>query len=353
MVRALGGRVLLTAGALFACEGNHSALVKDPDASGGSGGVVVGGEGGGGGSDAGGFGGSGGVPVEPEGPTKLTIVGGVVDYDTVALCFVPFPIAGSSTPPWPSGGLDFAEARVVDPIDSLVPEGTAIDLWVIGGDLTGVFDQSCEETIANPSSLPDAIVVELGVLPARVFAEQRSLLLVPHGCLGGPTHTDEDVVEALVCGPLYDPAVPSPGLLAGGMSRLIEPGNVGFQVALGVSAMLDPVEVRITRGIDGAQPSVLSPDVTVGAIRPFPPFASFSSSELGVVPNVKLSTVPMGMGNPTSEVTFAEALEQGGLTAADVVSSKNFVAVAVGAAAGLPAGPWWRPFTYVLVPADP
>src|SRR5690242_16122543 len=98
-------------GVLFAlgCS-DHSALAPDPPTTAASS-ATSSGSGGSGAGGAGGDDGAGGGVVEPSGPTQLTIVNGVNDYDAIRLCFVPYPDGdGSEVSPWPAGaqGLTFA-----------------------------------------------------------------------------------------------------------------------------------------------------------------------------------------------------------------------------------------------------
>src|SRR5262245_43478797 len=94
--------------ALLGCSRDHSLLAADPDitsaASAASGTGGGGGGGGGEGGAAGGGGGAGGAApvVEPPGPTRLTLVNGIVDYDAVRICFLPYPDSGQPAMPWPS-----------------------------------------------------------------------------------------------------------------------------------------------------------------------------------------------------------------------------------------------------------
>src|SRR5262245_37471576 len=70
-----------------------------------------------------GGGGEGGMDAGPPGPSKLTILNGVNDYDAVRICFAPYPGGDPQSMPWPAdaGGIPFASAIVVDPIGSAIP----------------------------------------------------------------------------------------------------------------------------------------------------------------------------------------------------------------------------------------
>ena len=77
---------------------------------------------------------------EPSGPTQLTIVNGVNDYDAIRICFLPYPAGDPAALPWPSeaAGLPFARAVVVKPIDTAIPANQDVRPHIIAGDLTRI-----------------------------------------------------------------------------------------------------------------------------------------------------------------------------------------------------------------------
>ena len=226
-----------------------------------------------------------------------------------------------------------------------------MQLHVVAGDLGATAGLDCEEILALAGGAGAPVVAAaLPVLPAGVFEAERSLLLVPTGCMGGPGHTDP--AQAAICGPGYTEATPSVSLAAAAMSRLTEAGKVGLQV-MHASAAMPQVDVRIAPGLGAATEQQVVPKLSPGAIGPFPPFASLATLELGVISGVKLRTYPAGGTAKTSEVTLGDALAQGGLEEAEIVDGAGFVAVAVGAAPGTASGPFWHALTWALVKADP
>src|SRR5687768_8105587 len=130
--------------------GNDRDLGVDPPPAPASSSSSGGGEGGAAGG--GGMGGSGGDPVipEPAGPTALTIVNGVNDYDAVRLCFVPYPGGdGADQSPWPNqGGIQFAASMVVSPIAGVIPAKSDVRTYVIAGDLAKTTGKTCAEVFA-------------------------------------------------------------------------------------------------------------------------------------------------------------------------------------------------------------
>jgi hypothetical protein len=285
----------------------------------------------------------------PPGPTELTIVNGVADYDAIRICFMPYP-EGPGGMPWPSTttGLAFAGSRVVDRIDQVLPSDVDVRPHVLAGDLAVTAGKSCDEILALNE--PALIVAPLAVLPAPVFTSGKSVLLVPNGCLGGPGHTDPG--ETLGCGLNYTENTPTPGLVALGMSRQTAPGAVSFQV-VHASAPMPVVDVGITPGFDAAPESKLSVSLSLGAIDPQPPFAGLDFAELGILGQVKLKTYNPGDPYPTSAVLLQSVFANDGLGEPDVVNGEGLVLVAVGGYPGVPAGPWWNAHTYVMVRADP
>lgn len=345
---------LLTLGGAFGalgqgCSGSHNQLGVDDTTSS----STTSGTGGAGGdaatsSSTSGTG-AGGVDAGPPGPTELTIVNGVADYNAIRICFMPYP-EGPGGMPWPAaaGGLAFAGARVIDRIDQVIPPDVDVRPHVIAGDLAETAGKSCDEILALNE--PALLVAPLAVLPAPVFASGESVLLVPTGCLGGPGHTDPG--EVLGCGLNYTENTPTAGLVALGMSRQAAPGAVSLQV-VHASAAMNVVDVGITPGFDASPESRLAVELSVGAIDPDPPFAGLTFAELGILGQVKLKTYNPGDPYPTSAVLFQSVFANDGLGESDVVNGEAFVLVAVGGHPGLPAGPWWNAHTYVMVRADP
>jgi hypothetical protein len=136
------------------------------------------------------------------------------------------------------------------------------------------------------------------------------------------------------------------------MSRITEPGKVGLQVVHADAAM-PQVDVRIAPSVSGAPDWQLVSKLSPGGIGPFPPFLSLGVEQLGIPAGVKIRTYPPGEMTVTSEVLLGEALDQSEVTEADIADGRGFALVAVGAAPGTAAGPFWHALTYGLVKADP
>ena len=330
-----------------ACGGDHSRLAKG---DGGSGGASSGSGGSGGEttSQSGGTGGSGGF-VEPPGPTKLTVVNGVVDQDAVRICFLPYPdAAGSGALPWPGvQGLPFARGAAPD-LQIDLPEQGDVELVVMAGTLSATGGKGCLELI---TTVPSGVELQsVGVLPASALAEDKSLLLVLGGCLGGAGHSHEQ--EEVACGPGYSELTPNVSVLAGFMSRIVDADAVALQFAQG-SLALPPLRLRVKPGDAGAQPALAVDSWTPGAIAPFPPLTSLTKLGLQIVDQAELLLYDTSSSEPIHRATWQSALANSALSSADVSDGRGLVFISVGASWNLGAGPWWHGYTYTVVPADP
>lgn len=354
------------------CGGGDRDLGVDPPAGPASSSASGGGEGGAGGSGEGGGGsGAGGFVPEPPGPTALTIVNGVNDYDAIRLCFVPYPDGdGAAQKPWPSdaAGLAFAGSRVVSPIADVIPQGSDVRTHVIAGDLSKISGKTCAEIFEMASTTGGAggfggaggaggfggavdsgvYVAPLAVLPGDVFESERSLLLVPAGCVGGPSHTDP--AETLACGAAYSPSSPTVSLVALGMSRIMTSDRVNLQVVHAVPA-LGEADFRIKP--DEKPEWGVAKSLTLGAIGPKPPFDSLQASAYGAILQAEIKTYLPSSVNATSTTPMSEAFAQSPVALNDFKDGVSLVLVAVGSAPGLPAGSFWHQLTYAMVRASP
>ncbi len=346
MSRTSAFLVLLLAACAFgpqlAC-GDHDRLAKTNASSstGGMGGDAPSS------SSAGGMGGSGGI-VEPPGPTKLTFINGIADADAARFCFLEYPDPAAGVLPWPDvSGLAFAQSAVIDLDDELVPAGSDVEVLAIGGQLGASGGMTCEALRASP---PNGVIVRsIAVVPASVFEEEKSLLLVPNGCLGGPFKTDEE--EERICGFGYDMNTGNAAMAAGFMSRIGNSDRVAMQFVQ-ASAGMEPVALSVKPGTSGATAQQVVDTWSAGAIQPFPPFMGFGLAQLGQVADSRIVLVGK-MGSPIAyEASFGDALAESDLDSGDIINGENIVFVGVGAAPGL-AGSWWQPFTLTVVRADP
>ena len=256
--------------------------------------------------------------------------------------------------PWPADdeGLAFAEGRVIDPLDSVIPSGVDVRITLVAGDLTQAIGATCAEIFAMADADAGApiVVKPLPVLPASVFTSGKSLLLVPMGCAGGSTHTDP--LETLACGSTYSQATPNVTLAALGMSHDTDPSHVGLQVVHAAPGM-PAQDFRITPGFDAAIESKVVNGLTMGALGPTPPFFGLSSLDVGAAAQAKISTYFPNDSFATSATLLSSIFATSKIGAADLDDGETFVLVALGAYPGIPAGAWWHALTYALVRANP
>ncbi|MFO0762193.1 MAG: hypothetical protein U0359_37485 [Byssovorax sp.] len=341
-----------------------SSTTTTTTGSGGAGGT--GGAGGATGS-AGGAGGTGGTPStsssgsggqggdEPSGPPQLTIVNGVNDYDAIRICFLPYPAGDPAALPWPSSaaGLAFAGAAVINPISSAIPAGTDVRPHVIAGDLQQTAGKTCGQILALAGADPAPIVVTpLAVVPAQAFTSERSLLLAPIGCLGGPGH--DGPTSQLACGNTYSPATPTASIVALGMSRKNDPFKMTFQV-VNASTALQPTDVQIRPGFSMSTDVLMATNVSTGEIAPKPPFMGITLATLGAVSDVKVETfLPMQQQMfMTASVPLPEAIAHGTVSVEDIDDGAGLVLVAVGGYPGVDPGSPYHKLTFTLIKADP
>ena len=300
-------------------------------------------------SSSSGTGGTGGDP-EPAGTLKLTVVNGVNDYYAIRLCFLP------NDAPWPASqnGLPFARSAVVTSVSTVVPIDGDVTPWVIAGDLSLTEGKTCTQILALASGADagtsSLIARPLAVIPKVVWASNRSLLLVPTGCLGGFGH--ESANGPLACGTGYTGSSPTAGITLVSMSRIEDAGHVSLQ-AVNASTALPEVDVALLPSLTNATPKIVAPSLTQGAIAPKPPFAALTVTEMGPLDAVQIQTYVPGTMSLSSTVPLAKVFANGGPGAAAVANGASFVLVAVGAGPGLPTAEWWHELTYTLVAADP
>lgn len=302
--------------------------------------------------------GSGGA--EPVGPTRVTIVNGVNDYDAIRVCFVPYPAGDPAAKPWPAAasGLPFARAAVLDLAVDL-PAGTDVRPTIFAGDLTKIVGKTCDEAAAlaladsgDAGPQTPLVAAALAVLPAPVFTSGKSLLLVPIGCMGGPGHDGGNA--ALACGFNYSATTPTIDLIALGMSRKLDPNHVALQI-VNAAVALQPTDIGLTPSIPEATNLPLATNLPTGGIEPKPPFTKLSVNDYGPLDSVSIKTFLPGQGTmfATSDTPLSEAFQNGSVSSMQVENGGGYVLVAVGSYPSIPAGAFWHKLTYSLVKANP
>ncbi len=286
--------------------------------------------------------------VEPSGPTALTVVNGINDYDAIQLCFLP------GETPWPGpAGLAFAGAKTVS-LSTDLPAGSDVTPWVIAGDLSATAGMTCDQILAlaqpGDGGAPPIVAAPLGVISQAVLASQRSLLLVPIGCMGGPA--EDGGVNMSACGTAYSPSTPTTGVVFLAMSRITDPAHVALQV-VSASVTFPTMDFRLLPNMSGAMERMVVPSLSAGAIGPYPPFTGLALADLGSLSGVQLHTFSNGATMPTSTVMLSDVLATSPVSASGVTNGAGLVLVAVGSAPGVAAGSFWHKLTYALIQADP
>jgi hypothetical protein len=294
--------------------------------------------------------GTGGGPVEPTGPTRLTVVNGINDYDTVRFCFLP------GDTPWPAaaGGMPFAAGQAVN-LAADLPQGTDLTPWVIAGDLSATAGKTCTEilALAQPADggpAPPVVAALLGIIPKGVLTSDRSLLFVATGCMGGPGHDDGNAASG--CGMGYSSQAPTTGVVFLAMSRITDPKHVALQV-VSASPALPLMDVRLLPSVMKATEASVAPSLPQGGIEPSPPFRSLDLAAFGQLGSVQIKTYPPGTPSPSSTTNLSDVLSASTVGTAGFVDGAGLVLVAVGATPGAAPGPFWHKLTYALIKADP
>lgn len=305
-------------------------------------------------SSSSGSGGDGGADSGPPGPTTLTLVNAVNDYDAVRFCFLPYPAGDPAAVPYPASpaGLAFGKAQIIDPISGPIPSGTDVRTWVIAGDLSQIAGKTCDEAITMAESDPtmSLVATALAVIPAITFDSHKALMLAAAGCLGGPGH--DGPTATLGCGQSYTPSNPTATLAALPMSRTRDPSRVNVQVA-DLSAAMPSSDVSVTPGFEGAMDVRIGGPFTLGAIAPNPPFAGLAAVEYGTIASAYVKTSLPNSMFTTSATPLAQVIANGGLADGDFINGKNFVLVAIGGYPSVQPGPFWHAFTFTMLIVDP
>lgn len=314
----------------------------------GGGGAGTGGEGGAGGGASGTTTStsSGGVIAEPDGPTRLTVVNGVVDAPSIRLCFVAWPDPAGDVLPWPAEPIDFGAAAAITLPDAAIPSGSDVLVAVVSGDAGGV---DCASLIDDPASASPARVAVLGVFPESSFLAPRSLLFAPTGCIV-EGHTDEGT--ASVCGPLYAPEEPALGATVAVLSRVTNEERVSFQAVHAASPTFS-LDLAVRPSFDGADAVVIAGELAPGSIAPAPAFAPIGTAQLGSTASATVLGLVTGTPQSTIEQSLASALAAGGLDGADLANGRGVAFVALGAAPGAQALGWHEGFRILAVQPDP
>lgn len=404
--------LLLVAAAAPACETDHGALAKSRN-TGGAAGAAGRASGGNaqagftmipqtGGTQATGTGGR--APDEPPGKNMLTFVHGVVDAGRVLLCFVAGRGDSARALGAPVAELDYGQSLVLPAIDGASFASDDIEPVIIAGELDWVAELDCAEAIAiaraeqdaaptsaeppidtvgggagaggAPSSgggaadggapvnggaggaggdgsppLPEPPRLRLGelpILPAGTLNGGRSYLFVANGCIGGPAFAGKDARAA--CGERYSPGAPTLSAVLVAMSRRVEFGKLGLQVAH-ASVATAGVDVSSSRVLsEPGSALVIASGVEFGTLLPGIARTTASSEEY--LANSAFGQVDvLEVTGETFSERWSALTERAGLAALD--DGTSYALVVLGPNPGLKRSGFWNPPALTLVPTDP
>jgi len=401
--RSVAARLLwlslgLAAGVSGACTTNHNALAlqaRAGAAGGGAGGATAG-------SGFGGFGnncdqtGQGGKlnpDDEPKGDNVLTIVNGVIDAPSVALCFARVGADGQTGDfvgsPLPE--LDYAASTVLTELKGLSLVDDVIQPWVLAGQLSLIKKLDCASAVALAQSeeakvtpgataaggqgnagesaggtgggaiseagaggsadaaheLPTLRARPLAALPAGTVNIGRSILMVLTGCLGGAAYADR--IDTSACGSDYASDAPTVQPLVVKLSRSVSFDKVGLQ-AVHASLPTGSVDVRAS-GDKGAVALVFASSLSFGAIEPRPADTRFAPDELGVgLASYGLQAIG-DSGGILFQENWPDILASSGIDS--MVAERSYTAIFLGPDPQLLKIGWWNKSAFALVDNDP
>jgi hypothetical protein len=378
---------LLFAGCFVACVTNHDALEKKPAGRGGS---SAGGALGSAGARAlGGFGGeaaSGGghADDEPPGDSVLTIVNGVVDAPSVALCLAKVDADGNVTllgSPLTDAPLDYGQSLVLREIDGLDFATDGLQPFVIAGELDLIAGLDCEAAIerarsveaqsgagsepgaggaagdtgtnvppgtadggsagegggAGSSGGPPAVrsalrARGLPAIAAGTLNAGRSLVFVANGCLGGASYGGRDAEQ--YCGAGYTPRQPSASAILVRLSRALSEDHVALQV-VHASLANEQLELRVQPPFPSTDAGFGIGSVQMGQVAPRPASIENTLFDLGSARRYQISIEAPG-GSLFSQ-SWTSVLDNGGLS--ELKDGQGYALVFNGPRADLKAVP--------------
>lgn len=325
-------------------------------------------------------------------PSVLTLVNGLADAPAMRFCFA--TVAGGAewipaTPPFPAdpAGLPYASRLALSTFPGLDLATTTVHPYVIAGDLSLLGSQTCADLLAatpepdsgsgpdaasdaEPDSAADAApdgssdaspdaapppegiaIAPLPILPAGTLSAGKSYLLVATGCVGGPAHTASG--DTTVCGQAYTPTTPTATLAVVALSRATQAGALGLQ-AVHASTYPAAANVHVAPAGGNGSSFAIADGIAPGVLAPKTATFSYQRQSFGPSPgDASLVFQDKSSTSPLAGIPLSQALANGGLSDADFQDGASFTFVAVGPHPGAGQGPWWSPFTFVVVPNEP
>jgi len=405
------GSLLFSAG-FVACVTNHEALEKKPAGRGGngSGGTFASG---GAPSPRGGSGGAaenggGHADDEPPGDSVLTILNGIVDAPSVALCLAKVDSDGNVTPfgsPLTDAPLEYGQSLVLRNVDDIDFETDGLAPFVIAGELERIAGLDCEEAInharseemlsdaasggagnelgqggaggdwsgtmpsaggsagegggppqeggsggASPAPTPVRAPLRVRGLPAisaGTLNAGRSLVFVANGCMGGATYSGKSAEQ--YCGAGYTPREPTVSAILVSLSRQVSDDHVALQV-VHASLANTQVELRARPPFPSKSAGVAIASVQSGQVAPRPASIQNALFDLGSARKYQVSVD--SQANVLYAQPWSTVLSQGALS--ELENGRGYALVFNGPRADLmPVPNLWNGPTLTAVAVDP
>lgn len=403
---------LLCGVGFVACVSNHDALEKKPAGRGGNG---SGGNAGNGGapSPRAGSGGSaanggGHSDDEPPGKSVLTIVNGIIDAPSVALCLAKVDPEGQVTPlgsPLTDAPLAYGQSLVLGEVEDIDFDTEGLEPIVIAGELQLISGLDCEAAIdraraeealseqggdwgeagaagdgngatlsaaagfggsggeagggvaeeggsggapPGPSPVRSLLRVRgLPAIPAEAMNTGRSLVFVANGCLGGATYTGPEAAK--YCGADYSPRQPTASAVLVSLSRQVADERVALQ-AVHASLAGEPVELRSRPPFPSKSSGVAIATVALGQAAPRPASIENALFDLGSARKFLVSIE--SQGEVLYEQPWTSVLAQGGLS--ELKNGRGYALIVNGPELDSKAVPnLWNGPTLTAVAVDP
>jgi hypothetical protein len=393
---------LLFAGGFVACVTNHDALEKKPAGRGGSGAGAASGSGGArsplGGSGGQAASGGGHADDEPPGASVLTIVNGVVDAPSVALCLAKLDADGTVIPlgaPVTDAPLEYGQSLVLGEVDGLDFATEGLASFVIAGDLSLIAGLDCEAAIerarseeaqssagselgaggsggdgsgiegeggsagsvsvggsAGAAAEPPAVRAALRVrglpaIAAGTLDAGRSLVFVANGCLGGATYGGP--IATQYCGVGYTPREPTVSAILVSLSRQLSSEHVALQV-VHASLANAQVELRARPPFPSMAQGLPIGSVHMGQVAPRPASIQNTLFDLGSARRYQVSVE--AEGSALFSQSWTQVLANGGLS--ELKNGHGYALVFNGPRADLKAVPnLWNAGVLTAIAVDP
>jgi hypothetical protein len=321
----------------------------------------------------------------------LTFLHGIVDAESVLLCFLSGTGADARVLDAEPTALDYGQSLVLTEIAGADLAKDDVEPVVITGELELVSGLDCADalelahkeqdaaptTVEPPGSAgaggggasgvatgeggaggeggvgaplpepPRLRVGQLPIIPAGTIDRGRSYLFVGTGCIGGPAFAGQYAQAA--CGEEYTPATPTLSGVLVALSRRTQIGSLGLQVAH-ASAATGMVNVFASRIMSDTANSWIASGLEYGALVPGTVQPSLSAEQYGV-------DSPFWQIELLSDFTsvFAERWSaikmRAGLST--LVDGRSYTLVLLGPAAGFARKGFWNPSALSVVPNDP